>query len=212
MEHGDVRMKIRDLLVKDIKYYQRPGKRKTLVLKLMQQDDKEKFESKIKDYTREDSKFEKRAFIHLFDNVEKHAIEKIFVANNMRVDGLLELDDGKVILLEMKYRLNWFKSSNARVEFQTFVTDPLIQKEFQKHFPEKQPEGALIIFERFSHDWEKRTWNSLHEDGWSLFYEEEETLRKKFPTIPVDVTQFVGNELIPAPWLCNEWRKGCTLR
>lgn len=114
----------------------------------------------------------------------------------MRVDGALELDSGKTILLEIKYALNWVNCCNARVEVQRFIEERFYK---YKHFLKKQPEGALIIFDHFSGVWQERTKKHKDETGWNRFYEEEELLRKKFPTIPVDIAQLTEKGLKGLP-------------
>ena len=137
------------------------------------------FKSKIEGYRAEYAKFEKRVFIHLYENRERYGIEKIYIFKNMVVDGALRLDNGKIILLEAKFKLNWFKVCNARVEFQRFLKEERVQKYFTEHISKKSPEGALIIFDSFSGDWIGK--------GWSNFYEEENIL--DLPSIPIRIAQ-----------------------
>lgn len=197
-------MRIEDMLVRDIEYDERPRGRKKPHLQPMGAEERDEYESKIKMYMREDYKFEKRVFIHLFEKRDDLGIKKIYELQNMRVDGLLRLDNGKIVLLEIKYALNWQTCSNARVEVQTFIEDACIQEEFHKHIPKKQLEGALIIFRHFSGDWQRRTVNPKRENGWNFFYEEEEILRKKFPTMPMDIAQLTEDGLKGAPQTRSE--------
>lgn len=103
-----------------------------------------------------------------------------------------------MILLEMKYALNWKNCCNARVEVQRFI-----EKGFNEQIPEKQQlESALIIFDHFSGDWERKTKNPKHENGWHLFYDEEELLRNKLPTIPMDIAQLTEEERLTGAPQC----------
>jgi len=188
-------MRIEDMLVRDIKYDKRPRGRNKPDLQQMRAEERGEYESKIETYKREDYRFEKRVFVYLFENRNELGIKNIYVLRNMRVDGLLKLDNEKIIVLEIKYALNWQTCSNARVEVQTFIEDTGIQEEFHKHIPKKQPEATLIIFEHFSGDWKRRTINPKRENGWNLFYEEEEIIRKKLPTIPIDIAQLTEEGL-----------------
>lgn len=154
---------------------------------------------------KETTKFEKEVFVHLFDNARALGIDKIYDLNMVRVDGLLKLDSGKVVLVEMKYALNWKTSCNARVEFQLFFEGTYHGKPFREYIPEKLPEAALIIFNKFSSDWNetRECWERI--DGWNFFYEEEKILGSKFPTVPVRIARFSDNKLKGIPPISSKW-------
>ena len=120
----------------------------------------------------------RRGCSFIFMRIERYGIEKIYIFKNMVVDGALRLDSGKIILLEIKFRLDWFKVCNARVEFQRFLKEKRVQEYFTKHISKKSPEGALIIFDSFSGDWIGK--------GWSNFYEEEIL---DFPSVPIRIAR-----------------------
>lgn len=183
-------MRIEDMLAKDIKYEK--FLREDPKCSPMQAKECNDYRSKINEYKSKTYKFEKRVLVHLFENRHDLGIEKIYELKNMRVDAALKLDSGKIVLLEIKYALNWRNCCNARVEVERFVGEELFRtRAYHKHISEEQPQAALIIFEHFSGDWEKirRVQNHKHESGWSYFYEEEEILRKKFPTMPMCIAQ-----------------------
>lgn len=133
----------------------------------------EQYESKIESL-RAPSRFEKEVFIC--------------------VDGLLNLKNGRNILLEIKYALNWKNSCNARVEIQRFI-----EEKFSKVMKEKRPEGALIVFHHFSGDWRETKQYHVREIGWNYFYEEEKILRNRFPTIPVRIAQLGRGRIERSP-------------
>lgn len=114
----------------------------------------------------------------------------------MRVDGVLKLDDGRIILLEIKYALNWKNCCNARVEIQRFLLEKFSEI---NNFLTQEPERALIIFDHFNGVWKNKTKEHKHETGWNRFYEEEEKYRKKFPTIPQDIAQLTDEGLRRLP-------------
>ena len=109
-------------------------------------------ESKMEKYKGVPNKFENKVIIFLFKNRKDLGISKIYRLKNCRVDALLKLDNGDVILAEFKYALNWVKVCNARVEFQDYFAYGFYKK---KYNPEKPPTKALIVFDNFSKDWEK---------------------------------------------------------
>lgn len=151
-------------------------------------------EYKSKKYKSVTKQFENEVFLYLYENRNDLGIEEVCALKNMLVDGLLKLRNGKVILLEIKYALSWLPCCNARVEFQGFIA-----QRFYQRIPEKQqPEKALIIFHHFSRPWQRRP------GGWSFFYEEEENLRNKFPTISVDIAQLTDSGLRGMPRFSSE--------
>lgn len=131
-----------------------------------------------------------------FNNKKSLGISEVCKLDNCRIDGLLQLDNGKVIALEIKYALNWQTTCNARIEIQRFFQEEMIQRYFKEKpsptVPKKQPAQALIVFSRFSGDWQRR-------NGWQLFYWEEKILRGKFPIVPIDIAQFDDRQLILGP-------------
>ncbi len=119
----------------------------------------EKYASQLKRYKSEAYKFETRVFIHLFKSKIPLVIAEVYRLDNCRVDGLLELDSAQVILLEIKYAMNWQTACNARVELQRFFEEKQIQQYFrEKHYPDvphSRPTRALIIFRDSSLAWER---------------------------------------------------------
>ena len=114
---------------------------------------------------------------------------------NSRADGLLELDDGKTVLLEIKYALGWAKCCEARIQFQWFLTSKAYDR-----LCIKKPGNALIIFHHFSYDWAKEAQKRRHLNGWSEFYTEENTLNKDL--IKTHIVQFMGDGLLN-PLFCS---------
>ena len=106
---------------------------------------------------------------------------------NMRVDGAIELENGNMILIEVKFALNWKNSCNARIEIQRFNKNQKISGYFNGKFPSKLVSGALIVFNRFSGDWNRQRGDSNKEMGWFSFYEEECEI--DFPCIPLHIVR-----------------------
>lgn len=135
--------------------------------------------------------FERKVLEHLFENRGLLGIREIYVLKNAFIDAAITLEDGCLVLIEVKYALDWRNCCNARIEFQRFLVDKIHEKIFEG----RRPERALIVFEHFSRDWSRKTIGHEYEDGWSLFYEEEKTLRRKIPEIPVDIVQLTEHGL-----------------
>jgi hypothetical protein len=138
--------------------------------------------------------FEKppRAFeIAVFNFFVKHkkplGVSAVWQCRNVRIDGLLDLDDGRRIALEIKYRMNWEKACQACAQFGWY------RKRVEA--TETPLSSALVVFEEFSGDWagSKPSW--LLENGWSFWYmdhQEAEGLR-------VDLVRLRDGELESFP-------------
>jgi hypothetical protein len=138
-------------------------------------------------------KFERETFGYLFENKDKLGIKEVYKLTNMLLDGAVRLEDGRLILLEFKYVMNCYNSSRARLEVEGFMAEKL----YTQFLPAlSNPERALVIFENFSGDWNRRTKDHKNLNGWTLFYEEENLLRKELKVIPIDIAQLTGKELI----------------
>ena len=133
--------------------------------------------------------FEKRVLNWLYSK-KNFNIEKVYALNKMLIDGALEMSDGRMVLLESKFALNWFTSCNARIEFQRFMAGRL----YERLSGNKIPSNALIIFDHFSGDWDKKTKSRKCKNGWNFFYEEENVLRE-VSSLPIDISQLTTRGL-----------------
>lgn len=147
-----------------------------------------------KRYKRKDKKFEQKVFNYFLKNKDTHGVKKIFRLKNSIVDGAFELENGEIILLEIKFALNWVKCSQARLQFQRFFIEKLYDK-----LPIEKPKGSIIVFHHFSGDWgKKRSVHRRYLDGWNRFYEEENIFRGHL--IKTDIVQLNNSQcLIPYP-------------
>ena len=135
-------------------------------------------------------KFENEVLSYLRENKENLGIEEAYALKNMLVDSALKLNNGQLILLEIKYALNWHNACNARVQILRFVTEKVYE-----HLPTSEvPEKALIVFDHFSGGWDRKPKNNKYENGWNHFYEEEATLRRK-SIMPIDIAQLTEGTL-----------------
>jgi hypothetical protein len=136
-------------------------------------------------------KFEKQVLNFLFENRKPFGIKKVYQTTNMLIDGAIILG-GKLILLEMKYVLNWRNACVARVEVQRFVEEGLSDCICKG----KTPRRAIIVFNDFGGDWKNKTIRLENEDGWYKFYEDEKPLREGTKMSPIDIAQLTNKGLI----------------
>jgi len=107
-------------------------------------------------------KYEAEVFNFLLANKDALGIKSVMKFTALRVDGAIELLDGRRLTLEIKFRMNWEKACVAEYEFKRFLqiseakANPVI--------------GGLVIFEEFSGDWKRQAACRLLEDGWSNWY------------------------------------------
>jgi hypothetical protein len=108
--------------------------------------------------------FETAAFNFLLDQKRSLGIRTIWRYKNSRIDGLVELDDGTRLGVEVKYAMNWMKACQACAQI------ALHQRLFAS---EQKLDGGLVVFHEFSGDWKKpKRRSSLVERGWSYWYSE----------------------------------------
>jgi hypothetical protein len=127
--------------------------------------------------------FEIAVFNFLVAQEQPLGIEAVWQCRNVRIDGLLDLDDGQRVALEIKYRMNWEKACQACAQFGWYRT--------HIEAKEKPLSSGLVVFETFTGDWARRKPNWLLESGWNFFYmdhHEVEGLR-------VDLVRFRGQTL-----------------
>lgn len=111
---------------------------------------------------REPHAFELAVFNYFLAHKEPLGISKLWRCRNVRVDGLVDLDDGRRIALEIKYRMNWEKACQACSQFGWYRTHVEPR--------EKPLSGGLVVFESFTADWARKKSSWLLENGWSFFY------------------------------------------
>ena len=89
-------------------------------------------------------------------------ITDLWQCRNVRIDALLDLDDGRRVALEIKYRMNWEKACQACSQLAWYRN--------RVEAKEKPVSGGLVVFEAFTGDWARRKPNWLLENGWSFWY------------------------------------------
>jgi hypothetical protein len=106
--------------------------------------------------------YEITVFNFLLAHKEKLGISALWRCRNVRVDGLIDLVDGRRVALEIKYRMNWEKACQACAQFGWYRT--------HVEAKEKPLTSGLVVFETFTGDWARRKPKWLLENGWSFFY------------------------------------------
>jgi hypothetical protein len=109
--------------------------------------------------------FEDAVFNFLRDQKESLGIEAVSKCANLRIDGILDLDNGDRLVLEVKYRMNWHKACQANWQFSWFLKRPEAKT--------RPIRGCLVVFEEFDgHGWQRRPASRLLENGWNYWYTE----------------------------------------
>ncbi|GBE56338.1 hypothetical protein BMS3Bbin16_00542 [archaeon BMS3Bbin16] len=179
-------MNLKELISKNINLKKGSNKRESIPIVNLNDLDI-LYEKKVS----KDLLFERNVFNYLLNNKSRLGINELFKFKNVRIDGALKLrDSSELILLEIKYRLNWFKTCNARIEFQLF------KKNFYEKLTEDSNEirSGLIIFEEFSGDWKRKADCRRLQNGWSYFYEEENFLKSN--DFKTHIVQLKNNKLV----------------
>jgi hypothetical protein len=106
--------------------------------------------------------FEIEVFNYLLANNQALGASDVWRCRNVRIDGLIDLVDGRRVAVEIKYRMNWEKACQACAQFGWYRT--------HVEANEKPLTSGLVIFEEFSRDWARRKPKWALESGWSFFY------------------------------------------
>ena len=106
--------------------------------------------------------YETSVFNFLYARKHELGVRDVWKCRAVRIDGLLDLDDGQRVMLEVKYRMNWEKACQACAQFSWFFRHPEAQS--------PSPTGALVVFEEFTADWARRSPTRLLEEGWNYWY------------------------------------------
>jgi hypothetical protein len=110
------------------------------------------------------TQYEVDVFNFLVKNAPTLGITSVMRIKNRLVDGAILLSDKRRFALEIKLRMNWLKACQAEWQFRHFL----------KRMGEQAAQGyqgALVVFERFSGDWDRRTTkDAKHPWGWDAWY------------------------------------------
>lgn len=108
--------------------------------------------------------YELDVFNFLLAHKEPLGISEVSKFTGLRVDGRIELTDGRQLALEIKYRMNSPKACQAGWQFSWFLK--------QNEAKAKPVSGGLVFFEEFSRDWARNSPKRLLQNGWNRWYSE----------------------------------------
>lgn len=106
--------------------------------------------------------FENTALNYLAGHRDELRVATVWRYENARIDGMVELVDGRRLAVEIKYWMNWPKACQACTQISWFAA--------RRHLVGNPIAGGLVIFEGFSGDWARqhKSWQAVN--GWSYFY------------------------------------------
>jgi hypothetical protein len=131
--------------------------------------------------------FEIAVFNFFLANNDALGIDAVWRCRNARIDGLLDLADGRRVALEIKYRMNWEKACQACAQFGWYRT--------RLEASAKPLASGLVVFESFTADWARKKASSLLEYGWSYFYADHQSVEG----LRVDLVRFRDGHLESLP-------------
>ena len=133
---------------------------------------------------KKNSEYEMEVFQYLNDNKDKLSIKEVYKCNNVKIDGIIQINDDSIILVEIKKKLSWVSCSHARIQLDLFLNNYKKYKRRNSAFnllKWYRKKRGLIIFKNFDDDWgEKNSKNCNIEKGWSQFSDHQKIL-KRFP-------------------------------
>jgi len=116
-------------------------------------------------YPRRDTtpgQYENEVFEYLYLNRFDLGIHEVRRATNAKVDGAIILDRGKVVPMEIKFRMDWEKACQASWQITRFY----------EHYPSNERRYGLVVFSEFARDWNNQPQNRPYLYGWIRWYSE----------------------------------------
>jgi hypothetical protein len=108
--------------------------------------------------------YEVEVFNFLLHHKDVLAIQSVTKFTNLLVDGQVLLSNGRRLVIEIKLRMNWLKACQSEWQFRQFL------RRFNKHEKTNPVHGAIVFFEEFSGDWNKRKGKARNVWGWEAWY------------------------------------------
>jgi hypothetical protein len=108
-------------------------------------------------------KYECEVFNFLLDKKDTLGIQSVIRFKNLRVDGAIVLANGRRMVVEAKFRMNWKKALEASYEFKRFLLSEQART--------NPVNGAVVFFEKFEGSgWDRTPKCRLLENGWNEWY------------------------------------------
>jgi hypothetical protein len=114
------------------------------------------------DITRPSALYEIEMFNFLLRHKDALGIQSVIRFKNLVLDGSIILTDGRRLVIDAKMRMNWLKACQSECQFRQFLKRPEA-----KTIPVG---GAIIFFEEFSGDWNKKAKKAKNLWGWEGWY------------------------------------------
>jgi hypothetical protein len=108
------------------------------------------------------STYEIEVFNHFWGCREDLSIRQIVRFRNRLLEGEITLSDGRRLLLEIKLRMGWLKACQAEYQVRSYL---------RRYNADNKPvDGAIVVFEEFSGDWNKKKGEAKNLWGWEAWY------------------------------------------
>ena len=107
--------------------------------------------------------YEVEVFNFLLDHKDTLGIQSVIKFTNLLVDGQIVLSDGRRLVIEVKLRMNWLKACQSEWQFRKFVKGT-------KEAKTNRVDGAIVFFEDFLGDWNKKSKKAKNLWGWEAWY------------------------------------------
>jgi hypothetical protein len=129
------------------------------------------------------ARYEAQVFNFLLDHKVELGITEVVKFKGLLVDGAIELAAGRRLAIEVKFRMNWAKASQAGWQFSNFLAmDEPAAADIS---------GGIVFFEEFSGDWARTPKATDVENGWIYWY----TGHSKIEGKRVDLLRLRGRSL-----------------
>lgn len=149
----------------------------------------ESIKPQVKPYKSAAKRFETNVFNFLSSNRTELGIANVSRLLNQRIDGIIETESSELLLLEIKYVMNWDNACRCNCQFEQYF-------KISKDQSQKCKRG-IVIFEEFSGDWNRRPDKRKLEKGWHNWYQEHAKMFSR--PFPIFLLQFDGKSLKSFP-------------
>jgi hypothetical protein len=130
------------------------------------------------------AEYERDVFNFLLAEKDSLGIKEVERFTGLRMDGAVQLADGRRLAIEIKYRMNWMKACQAGWQFSWFLKQPEAKQ--------RPVDGGGVFFQEFAgDDWAKTMPPRLLQNGWTRWYNEHCLV----DDLRLDLLRFSGGRL-----------------